>query len=228
MYILSTGSCPRICRPEAPCMITSATGTARWIASIRPQVPRESRARSQPHGLHHRQSECEKRCSHRQPRLRCRQADQGQEAACSGRYAMLLHASSPPPTFRIATAVSRCSPCSVCFPFSGNRRQRLSGPGLSPRPGRHPARLTEIVKRSDRVKGFVVAQALGGRTHHRLAQPLPPMARTSTATRSPSSSSRPFDSCSENSVILHKVSGRTLRNAVALPSPPMLVTPLTL
>ena len=40
MYILSTGSsgarCPRICRPEAPCMITSAcgTGTARWIASI--------------------------------------------------------------------------------------------------------------------------------------------------------------------------------------------------
>ena len=29
--------------------------------------------------------------------------------------------------------------------------------------------------------------------------------------RSPSSSSRPFDSCSENSVILHKVSGRTLR-----------------
>ena len=41
MYILSTGCqwralCPRICRPEAPCMITSAcgTGTARWIASI--------------------------------------------------------------------------------------------------------------------------------------------------------------------------------------------------
>ena len=42
MYILSTGcqwrALPnlRICRPEAPCMITSAcgTGTARWIASI--------------------------------------------------------------------------------------------------------------------------------------------------------------------------------------------------
>ena len=38
-------------------MITSAcgTGTARWIASTcaLPQVPRESRARSQPHGLHH-------------------------------------------------------------------------------------------------------------------------------------------------------------------------------
>ena len=61
MYILAPAAsgarCPRICRPEAPCMITSAcgTGTARW------QVPRESRARSQPHGLHHRQSECEKR-----------------------------------------------------------------------------------------------------------------------------------------------------------------------
>ena len=30
--------------------------------------------------------------SHRQPRLRCRQADQGQEAACSGRYARLAAA----------------------------------------------------------------------------------------------------------------------------------------
>ena len=42
MYILSTGwpvarAAQAICRPEAPCMITSAclgTGTARWIASI--------------------------------------------------------------------------------------------------------------------------------------------------------------------------------------------------
>ena len=42
----------------------------------------------------------------------------------------------------------------------------------------------------------------------------PRTGRTSTATRSPSSSSRPFDSCSENSVILHKVSGRTLRQFI--------------
>ena len=45
------------------------------------------------------------------------------------------------------------------FPFLGKlfRRQRLSGPGLSPRPGRIlPDLETEIVKRSDRVKGFVV------------------------------------------------------------------------
>ena len=54
---------------------------------------------------------------------------------------------------------------------------------------------TEIVKRSDRLRR--PAQALGGRTHHRLAQPLPPTGQglgASTATRSPSSSSRPFDS----------------------------------
>ena len=37
------------------------------------------------------------------------------------RKACCCTASSPPPTFRIATAVSRCwRPCSVCFPFSGN------------------------------------------------------------------------------------------------------------
>ena len=69
MYILSTGcqwrGCPRICRPEAPCMITSAcgTGTARWIASIMrstSSAARKPRAKPAP-GLHHRQSECEKR-----------------------------------------------------------------------------------------------------------------------------------------------------------------------
>ena len=72
---------------------------------------------------------------------------------------------------------------------------------------------TEIVKRSDRVKGFVVQPRrwVVERTIawlnrcRRLAKDW----ETSTATR-PSSSSRPFDSCSENSVILHKVSGRTL------------------
>ena len=74
---------------------------------------------------------------------------------------------------------------------------------------------TEIVKRSDRVKGFVVQPRrwVVERTIawlnrcRRLAKDW----ETSTATRSPSSSSRPFDSC-ENSVILHKVSGRTLRS----------------
>ena len=58
---------------------------------------------------------------------------------------------------------------------------------------------TEIVKRSDRVKGFVVQPrrwvviAWLNRCR-RLSQPQP---------RSPSSSSRPFDSCSENSGLRH-------------------------
>ena len=48
----------------------------------------------------------------------------------------------------------------------------------APWPASCPISRLEIVKRSDRVKGFVVeAQALGGRTHHRLAQPLPSMAK---------------------------------------------------
>ena len=76
---------------------------------------------------------------------------------------------------------------------------------------------TEIVKRSDRVKGFVVQPRrwVVERTIawlnrcRRLAKDRENLNRT----RSPSSSSRPFDSCSENSVILHKVSGRTLRPA---------------
>ena len=99
------------------------------------------------------QSVKRKKGGSQQPRLRCRQADQGQEAACSGRYARLAAARHRhPPTFRIATAVSRCwRPCSVV------RRQRLSGPGLSPRPGRHPARSRDRDRQaSDRVKGFVV------------------------------------------------------------------------
>ena len=62
---------------------------------------------------------------------------------------------------------------------------------------------TEIVKRSDRVKGFVVQPTLGGRTAW-LAADWP---RTGRTQRIKLASIR---SCSENSVILHKVSGRTL------------------
>ena len=71
-----------------------------------------------------------------------------------------------------------------------------------------------MVKRSDRVKGFVVQPRrwVVERTIawlNRCRRLAKDSGRTSTATRSPSSGSRPFDSCSENSVILHKVSGRT-------------------
>ena len=161
MYILSTGChgarCPGICRPEAACMITSACGTDGTLGQpscALPQVPRESRARSQPHGLHHRQSECgkplKKGGSHRQPRLRCRQADQGPKRhVLVDTQGLLGTASSPPPqAFRIATAVCvragdlvrsvSLSPARIV------RRQRLSGPGLSPRPGRHPARSRRV------------------------------------------------------------------------------------
>ena len=121
-------------------------------------------------------------------------------------------ASSPPPAFRIAPAVDLVR--SVSLSREIVRRQRLSGPGLSPRPGRHPARSRDRDRQAIRSGEGLrrPAQALGGRTHHRLAQPLPPTGQgpNLNPTRSPSSSSRPFDSCSENAVILHKVSGRTL------------------
>ena len=69
MYILSTGCQWRALPKDLPPRSTVHdylglwNWDGRWIASIMalPQVPRESRARSQPHGLHHRQSECEKR-----------------------------------------------------------------------------------------------------------------------------------------------------------------------
>ncbi len=72
-------------------------------------------------------------------------------------------ASSPPPTFRIATAVSRCwRPCSVCFPFSGNcsptapiRGRSFIGPiahptSPAPRRNRQGTMSGTILRRRDR------------------------------------------------------------------------------
>ena len=125
----------------------------------------------------------EKGGSHRQPRLRCRQADQGQEAACSGRYARLAAArhrhrrrrSGSRRRSRAAGDLVR----SVSLSREIVRRQRLSGAGLSPRPGRHPARSRDRDRQAIRSGEGLrrPAQALGGRTHHRLAQPLPPAAK---------------------------------------------------
>ena len=95
MYILSTG-CQWRALPkdlaEAPCYLPVELGTARWISihCALPQVPRESRARSQPHGLS--TVRVLKKGGSLDSHLRCRQADQGQEAACSGRYARLAAA----------------------------------------------------------------------------------------------------------------------------------------
>ena len=81
---------------------------------------------------------------------------------------------------------------------------------------------TEIVKRSDRVKGFVVQPRrwVVERTIawlnrcRRLAKDWENLNRNALAFIK--LASRSFDSCSENSVILHKVPGRTLRGDVAL------------
>ena len=177
-------------------MITSACGTGTARASImRPQVPRESRARSQPHGLHHRQSSvksAEKGGSHRQPRLRCR-PDQGQEAACSGRYARLAAARHRRRRngglALLATLFGlNCSPTApIARSFTAPWQ-----PSCPPREDRQAIR-----------SGDLRRPALGGRTQSpgsTAAADWPRTGRTSTATRSPSSSSRPFDSCSENSV----------------------------
>ena len=76
------------------------------------------------------------------------------------RKACCCTASSPPPTFRIATAVSRCwRPCFVCVPFLGKlfADSAYQGPVFHRAlAGILPDLETEIVKRSDRVKGFVV------------------------------------------------------------------------
>ena len=70
MYILSTGCQWRALPKDLPPRSTvhDYLGLWNWDGTLDripscalPQVPRESRARSQPHGLHHRQSECEKR-----------------------------------------------------------------------------------------------------------------------------------------------------------------------
>ena len=80
---------------------------------------------------------------------RCRQADQGQ----TGRYARLAAARHRHRAdVRIATAVSRCwRPCAL----SGKRRQRLSGAGLSPRPGPSCPISRPRCKRSDRLVAWV-------------------------------------------------------------------------
>src|SRR6476660_968207 len=73
----------------------------------------------------------------------------------------------------------------------------------------------EIVKRSDRAKGFVVLPKrwIVERTFALLgaAAGWPRIGRTSTAERSPSCASPPSASCSESSAILHNLSGQTLR-----------------
>ena len=177
--------------PEAPCMITSALwnwdGTLDRIHhALQHQVPRESRARSQPHGLHHRQSECAPR------------AEKGALAstACGFHAGKLIkgkkphvpvdtqglllarHRDRPPAVQDRGGSLALLATLFGLFPSSG----KLFADSAYQGPVFHrtlaailPDLETEIVKRSDRPKSFVVQpRRCGRRTHHRLAQPLPP------------------------------------------------------
>ena len=181
-------------------MITSACGAGtgtldRIHHALYLQVPRKSRARSEPHRLHHRQPEREK-CRKRGACIDPHGYDAGKLIKGKKRHVLvdtqglLLHA--------IVTAadvqdrdggLTLLASLFGLFPFLG----KLFADSAYQGPILHraladilPHLETEIVKRSDRVTGFAVpAQALDRRTLHRLAQPLSPgwpkIGKTSTA-----------------------------------------------
>ena len=194
--------------------LTSACGTGRHAGShpscALPQVPpRKPRAKPAPRPASSTESVKAPGGLASTATDRCRQADQGRSGMLLVDTQGLAHG--------IVTAadvtgsrrlVSRCwRPCSVCFPFSGNcsptapiraRDRALAGilPDLE----------TEIVKRSEERLRRPAHVGWSNAPVRMLMKPLPAdRPRTpgepQPQLRSPSSSSRPFDSCSENSVI---------------------------
>ena len=134
-------------------------------------------------------------------------------------------ASSPPPTFRTATAGLRCwRPCSAYSPFSGNcsptapmKGQSFTAPWPASSPFSRP-------RSSNDPTGLRASSCCPGAGSSSARSPgstaaadWPRTGKTSTATRSASSSSLPSALCSESSAILHEVSGRTLRHSLLKP-----------
>ena len=146
------------------------------------------------------------------------------------RKACCCTVSSPPPTFRIATAASRCwRHCSAGFPFSGNcsptapiKGRSFAAPWPASSPTSRPRSSSDPIGSRASSSSPGVGWSNGRSPGSTAAADWPRTGKTSTATRSPSSSSRPSASCSENSVILHKVSGRTLRLAKYFDTTPEL------
>src|SRR6516225_9957880 len=127
-------------------------------------------------------------------------------------------ASSPPPTFRIATVAwfywRRCSACSPisksCSPTAPTRGRsftpRWPASCLISKPKSSNARIGSKASSRSRSAGSSSAPSPGLTA----AGDWPRTGRTSTEPRSPSSSSPPSASCSENSATPDKVPGRTL------------------
>ena len=140
------------------------------------------------------------------------------------RKACCCTASSPPPTFRGSRRWPRTTGGivrSVSLSRKIVRRQRLSRAGLSRCHGRHPApprdRDHQAIQSAQGLRRPV--QASGGQTHHPWLNRCPRLAkdwenlnriRRGMAPHRSISDSLRGASCSENTVILHKVSGRTL------------------
>ena len=117
---------------------------------------------------------------HRSAWLRCRQADQGQEAAYSGRYTRSAAARHRPcrrrsgPRWR--PAVARHAVWQVSIPREAVCRQRLSRSDFCRRARRNPAlsqnRNHQTIR--PRIRFRAATQALDRRAYDCLAQPLPP------------------------------------------------------